>query len=57
VFIIVCVQIDWEKSEGPIRGDLPISTLATRQDFMLALQNITRILIRATYDNRQNFIR
>ncbi|XP_076452135.1 basement membrane-specific heparan sulfate proteoglycan core protein-like isoform X4 [Babylonia areolata] len=51
------VETDWEKSEGPIRDDRPISQLATRQDFMLALQNISRILIRATYDNRQNSIR
>ncbi|KAK7494115.1 hypothetical protein BaRGS_00014588, partial [Batillaria attramentaria] len=51
------VESDWERSEGPIRGDLPISQFATRQDLMLALQNVTRILIRATYDNRQTLIR
>ncbi|XP_070207543.1 basement membrane-specific heparan sulfate proteoglycan core protein-like isoform X4 [Littorina saxatilis] len=51
------VEDDWEKSEGPIRGDLPVSGLATRQDLMTVLQNVTRILVRATYDQRQSSIR
>ncbi|XP_025082607.1 basement membrane-specific heparan sulfate proteoglycan core protein-like isoform X8 [Pomacea canaliculata] len=51
------VENAWEKGEGSIRGDVPISQYATRQDLMLALQNVTRILVRATYDTRQTQIR
>ncbi|GFR68373.1 heparan sulfate proteoglycan 2 [Elysia marginata] len=35
----------------------PISDYATREQMMQALENVTTILVRATYDNRQSLIR
>ena len=34
-----------------------ISAYATRENMMVALENVTSLLIRATYDNRQTLIR
>ncbi|KAK6966048.1 basement membrane-specific heparan sulfate proteoglycan core protein, partial [Biomphalaria glabrata] len=46
----------WERSQVPSRGG-PISQYATREDLMLVLENVTHILIRATYDSKQSLIR
>ncbi|XP_067659130.1 basement membrane-specific heparan sulfate proteoglycan core protein-like isoform X2 [Haliotis asinina] len=54
---IPLVESAWDKSDGPRRGDTPISEYANREDLMMVLENVTRILIRATYDDRQSAIR
>ncbi|KAH9488652.1 Basement membrane-specific heparan sulfate proteoglycan core protein, partial [Bulinus truncatus] len=46
----------WERSQVSSRGG-QISQYATRDDLMLLLENVTHILIRASYDNRQSLIR
>uniref|UniRef100_A0A0B7ATX1 Basement membrane-specific heparan sulfate proteoglycan core protein n=1 Tax=Arion vulgaris TaxID=1028688 RepID=A0A0B7ATX1_9EUPU len=50
------VESAWERSRDSPRGG-PISEYATREDLMLVLENVTTILIRASYDNRQTLIR
>ncbi|BFZ23346.1 hypothetical protein BsWGS_26385 [Bradybaena similaris] len=50
------VESAWERSRDSPRGG-PISEYATREDLMLVLENVTSILIRASYDNRQSLIR
>ncbi|XP_048238836.1 basement membrane-specific heparan sulfate proteoglycan core protein-like isoform X2 [Haliotis rufescens] len=54
---IPLVESAWDKSDGPRRGDTPISEYANREDLMMVLENVTRVLIRATYDDRQSTIR
>ncbi|CAL1546871.1 unnamed protein product [Lymnaea stagnalis] len=53
---IPLVESAWERSRDSPRGG-PISEYATREDLMMVLENVTHILIRATYDNRQSLIR
>ncbi|XP_012944719.1 basement membrane-specific heparan sulfate proteoglycan core protein [Aplysia californica] len=51
------VETSWERSvDGAVRGS-SISEYASREDLMMVLENVTTILIRATYDNRQSLIR
>ncbi|RUS87348.1 hypothetical protein EGW08_004890, partial [Elysia chlorotica] len=50
------VENEWYVSPD-IRRDGPISNYATREQLMVALEDVTSLLIRATYDNRQNLIR
>lgn len=56
VITIFLSQTAWERGRDSPR-DGPISEYATREDLMQVLENVTTILIRATYDNRQTLIR
>ncbi|KAK6175562.1 hypothetical protein SNE40_014001 [Patella caerulea] len=51
------IEAAWDRSEAPRRGDTPISEYASREDLMMVLENVTSILIRATYDNTQTSTR
>ncbi|XP_041377591.1 basement membrane-specific heparan sulfate proteoglycan core protein-like isoform X3 [Gigantopelta aegis] len=51
------VESAWDRSDGPRRGDTPISEYASREDLMMVLENTTSILIRARYDNQQTTVR
>ncbi|KAK3801367.1 hypothetical protein RRG08_059069 [Elysia crispata] len=50
------VESEWNVSPETRLGG-PISNYATREQMMIALENVTSLLIRATYDNRQTLIR
>ncbi|KAL5013503.1 hypothetical protein ScPMuIL_007773 [Solemya velum] len=54
---IPLVENAWEKTEGPRRGDTPISEYASKSDLMMALENVTSIWIRASYDVSQTLTR
>ena len=51
------IQTNWERSREASVSGSAISTYASREDLMMVLENVTSILIRATYDNRQSLIR
>ncbi|ESO88858.1 hypothetical protein LOTGIDRAFT_125410, partial [Lottia gigantea] len=54
---IPLTESSWDRSETSRRGDTLISEYASREDLMMVLENVTSILIRATYDTRQTSTR
>ncbi|GFO45203.1 basement membrane-specific heparan sulfate proteoglycan core protein, partial [Plakobranchus ocellatus] len=51
------VENQWFRTPGGRRGSASISGYATREDMMITLEDVTSLLIRATYDNQQNLVR
>ena len=51
------IESAWERTEGPDRGDTPISEYASREDLMMVLENVESIMIRGVYDGRQTTTR
>ncbi|XP_064610527.1 LOW QUALITY PROTEIN: basement membrane-specific heparan sulfate proteoglycan core protein-like [Liolophura sinensis] len=52
--VIPLVESAWARADGRRRGDIePDAEIASRGDLMMVLENVTEILIRATYDVAQ----